>query len=175
MQLNEGMRGFSVSSVYAIAGAALLIPFATPKSRDVEARMVAAIQRNLGSINSRAIGDGRVLVIGTKTVVAQITASCSGLPLALIIGAVAVGINVDANLFKRIRYALAIAATVFTINLIRVCLTVLLGSKFGLDPMIIFHDWAGSAMTVVGGVVAILLLVRSVSSPRRLLTGEVEV
>jgi exosortase/archaeosortase family protein len=166
IQAPGGARHFSAFSAFPILGAALLVPFCTPRSRNLEAELVAAMQRSIGSVNSRAIGDGRVLVIGTRTVVAQITASCSGLPLALIIGAVALGINTESNWFKRIRYALATASVVFAINLIRVCLTVLLGSRFGLDPMTIFHDWAGSAMTIVGGVVAILLLVRSVSSPR---------
>jgi exosortase/archaeosortase family protein len=154
------------SAVVAIVG----IPLATPYSRDVEAHIVAWLERLLGVSQAKALAGGRVLVVGRTSIIANVTTSCSGLPLALIISALAIGVS-GPKAIRRARNAVLAFLGVYAFNIFRVMTTVYLGSKLGLDPMIVFHDWAGTSMTIASGVTAVLLLVRSIAASDSSLPG----
>jgi exosortase/archaeosortase family protein len=154
------------AAVVAIVG----IPLATPYSRDLEALIVAWLERLLGVTRAKAIAGGRVLVVGKTSIIANVTTSCSGFPLALIISALAIGIS-GPSVVRRVRNAALAFLGVYAFNIFRVMTTVYLGSKLGLNPMIVFHDWAGTSMTIASGVMAVLLLVKSVSVSDSTLLG----
>lgn len=88
---------------------------------------------------------------------ARITRSCSVLtPIALVAW---VAICASRGRLARRLIGLGVAVSVLVVvDLLRVSLVILTGSRFGGDTMVVTHDWLGTLLTLVSVVVGILVL-----------------
>ena len=129
--------------------------FAQQWYRKTEATAAAGLANLLGAQNVQPTGTSRILVL-PKTgspFYALVSFGCSSLAVLLTFAVVAL-VAIRSSFRRRI-VAAAIAVTIlFVVNVSRVAGVAAVGSHYGLQTMARVHDWFGTAVTLVGSVIA---------------------
>lgn len=129
--------------------------FAQQWYRKTEATAAAGLANLLGAQNVQPTGTSRILVL-PKTgspFYALVSFGCSSLAVLLTFAVVAL-VAIRSSFRRRI-VAAAIAVTIlFVVNVSRVAGVAAVGSHHGLQTMARVHDWFGTAVTLVGSVIA---------------------
>jgi exosortase/archaeosortase family protein len=123
--------------------------------RKTEATTAAGLANILGAHNIKSTGTPRLLVL-PKTgspFYALVSFGCSSLSVLLTFAVVA--LVVIRSSFRRRLLAAAIAVSIlFVVNVGRVAGVAAVGSHYGLQTMSRVHDWFGTAVTLLGSVLA---------------------
>jgi exosortase/archaeosortase family protein len=142
----------------------LLLTFAVPVVafkllldtwRDTEASAVAGIMGDLGVAGASHAFGHQILVLPTSAApfLATISPSCSALAAILAFASISIFL-VRGEPLRRLGAFLAASAIVIACNLLRIGLSVYVGSQTDAKGLTLFHDWVGTAfglLYVLGG------------------------
>jgi exosortase/archaeosortase family protein len=123
--------------------------------RETEANTAAGLANLLGAHRIQSTGSPRLLVLPEtgSPFYALVSFGCSSLSVLLTFAVVA--LVVIRSSFRRRLLAAAIAVTIlFVVNVGRVAGVAAVGSHYGLQTMSRVHDWFGTAVTLLGSVIA---------------------
>lgn len=130
------------------------------RSRILEANVVSALlERVSDRIDGSYAGLGLLYVNPRHgdAFVARITPTCSVLTAIAVMTWVAVCAT-RGRTIRRVGGFAGSVAVLIVVDLIRVGGIVMTGSRFGVDSMIIAHDWLGTLFTLASVVLGILIL-----------------
>jgi|GEM_PF-2051193 len=139
--------------------------------RAKEASIVAGALESLGAHGASQTFGSRVLVIpdAATPFLATISPSCSGLAAILAFGAISAFL-VRAEPVRRVLAFLAAASLIMVCNLLRIGLSIWVGTHTDAHGLTLFHDWVGTAfgiLYILGGFAIFLWVL--LPSPGRLL------
>jgi exosortase/archaeosortase family protein len=123
--------------------------------RKTEATIAAGVANLLGAHNVQSTGTPRLLVL-PKTgspFYALVSFGCSSLSVLLTFAVVAL-VAIRSSFRRRLVAAALAVAILFVVNVGRVAGVAAVGSHYGLQTMSRVHDWFGTAVTLVGSVIA---------------------
>lgn len=129
--------------------------FAQQWYRTTEATTAACLANILGAHSVRSTGTPRLLVL-PKTgspFYALVSFGCSSLSVLLTFAVVAL-VAIRSSFRRRFAAAVLAVAILFVVNVGRVAGVAAVGSHYGLQTMSRVHDWFGTAVTLVGSVIA---------------------
>ncbi len=136
--------------------------------RRMEASIAAQVVNVFGVDTVKATGTPKILVLpksGTPFY-ALVSFGCSSLSVLLTFAALGL-IVVRAPLPRRVLAASIAAGILFVVNVVRVAGVAAVGSRYGLTTMARVHDWFGTAVTLLGSVVAAGALYLAAAFPNR--------
>jgi exosortase/archaeosortase family protein len=136
--------------------------------RRVEAGSASWLANNAGFDAVRNTGSERVLVTPERSppFYAIVSLGCSSLMVLLAFVSVSL-LTIRAPLHRRVIAASAAAAVLFAVNVVRVAAVAAIGAERGLPTMARAHDWFGTAVTLVGSVLAACALYVIAALPTR--------
>jgi exosortase/archaeosortase family protein len=123
--------------------------------RKTEATTAAGLANILGAHNIKSTGTPRLLVL-PKTgspFYALVSFGCSSLSVLLTFAVVAL-VVIRSSFRRRLLAAVIAVSILFVVNVGRVAGVAAVGSHYGLQTMSRVHDWFGTAVTLLGSVLA---------------------
>jgi exosortase/archaeosortase family protein len=161
---------------FVVAGGLLAAGFALRGAyRSLEAGSAVSVAQAFGATGLRTTGTAKLLVLpdNGRPFYALVTFGCSSLPVLLSFSVLAL-LAIRGRLRRRMFAAVAAATLLFAVNVVRVAVVATIGAEHGLSAMARVHDWFGTAVTLLGSVLAAVLLylvaalpVEDSSAPRR--------
>lgn len=162
-------RGEVVAAVTLCVAVALVgFRLLTGPLRDLEAAGVVLLDR-LAAVRVGVVGDHllQVLPAGSLPFRAQLTPFCSALVSLLALGTIAVFV-LRGPLWRRLAAFAVAGSCVLAANMLRIAVSVWVGSRFGSPALVLFHDWVGTAFglayTMAGFLLMLYLLLPSATA-----------
>jgi exosortase/archaeosortase family protein len=133
--------------------------------RTVEAEAAAGLARGILGVSLVPYGWELLLAPRQGPVFFGIvTESCSSAPLLAGLGAVA-GLLLPRRLHRRTTAFLVAALLVTALNVLRLVISIWVGSRFGMERMATFHDLIGTPLMLFGSAAGVILLWRVAAGP----------
>ncbi len=136
--------------------------------RGAEAQASAIVANVFGAKTVEVAGSSSVLIIPRVGLpfYALVSFGCSSISVLLAFSFLAL-VFMRSSLTRRLCGAVAVAFILFVVNVSRIGAVVAIGQRYGLRRMAQAHDWFGTAVTLLGGVLAAVALFAIAAMPER--------
>jgi exosortase/archaeosortase family protein len=136
------------------------------RAASLEARWATELLRVLGE--HRVAADSTTLLVWPVhgfTLLLTVTWSCSSVPVIAAVGGLLLVLSTGVWWRRLLAMALS-AALILAVNVIRLASSSYAAAHGGRSSLLLWHDWVGTALTVVTGALALLLGFWLVSRPK---------